>query len=60
MSWGDTVYYGLVKYFNKHSTTEEQRQFVKITFPSIIDLGLDIEALLPTDGIDISEQQKGK
>ncbi|XP_060606264.1 uncharacterized protein LOC132758593 [Ruditapes philippinarum] len=59
VNWGETVYYGLVKYFRKHATAEEQNQFVKITFPSIIDLALDIEALLPTDGIDISEQQKG-
>ncbi|XP_053404652.1 uncharacterized protein LOC123553897 [Mercenaria mercenaria] len=60
VNWGETVYYGLVKYFRKHATVEERRQFVKITFPSIIDLGLDIEALHPTDGIDINEQQKGE
>lgn len=57
--WGDTVYCGLVKYFQNHATTAENIQFVKKTFPSIIDLGLEVEALLPTDGIDINEQQKG-
>lgn len=60
LKWGETIYYGLVKYFQKHATADEKSQFVKITFPSIVELGLELEALLPTDGIDINEQQKGE
>lgn len=53
----ETVYIGLVNYFQKYATQDETEQFVKITFPSIIDFALEIETYLPTDGISISEQQ---
>ena len=60
VQWGSSIYYGLVKYLRKHASSEEREHFLKDTFPSIIELGLKIETLLPTEGIAISEQQKGK
>ncbi|KAL4219892.1 hypothetical protein ACF0H5_020304 [Mactra antiquata] len=60
LKWEETVFSGLVKYFNRHANQEETSQFLLVTFPSIIDLALDLEAHLPTDGIDIVEQQKGE
>ena len=60
INWGSSVFYGLVKYLRKHTSTEERGHFLKETFPAIIDLGLMIETLLPTEGIVISEQQKGR
>ena len=60
VSWGSSVYYGLVKYLRKHVTSEEREHFLKETFPSIIELALRIETLLPTEGIVISEQQSGE
>ena len=60
IQWGSSVFYGLVKYLRKHASSEEREHFLKETFPAIIDLGLMIETLLPTEGIVISEQQKGK
>ena len=58
--WGSSLYYGLVKYMKKHASEEERVHFLKKTFPTIIDLALKVERLLPTEGIVISEQQKGK
>ena len=58
--WGSSTYYGLVKYLRKHASNEDRDHFLKVTFPSIIELALKVETLLPTEGIVISEQQIGK
>ena len=55
--WSDTILSGLVKYFQKHR--DDVDHFLTHIFPGIIDLALEVESLLPTEGIPISFQQKG-
>lgn len=56
--WSDTVLSGLVKYFQKREE-EELDHFLSKTFPAILDLALEVETHLPTEGIAINCQQKG-
>ncbi|XP_052245457.1 uncharacterized protein LOC127854454 isoform X2 [Dreissena polymorpha] len=55
--WYKTLFAGLCKYFDQAAHVAELPTFLVETFPAIIDLALEIEILLPTEGISISSQQ---
>ena len=59
-SYGNCLLYGLVKYQRKYASAEDTARFLTVVLPTIIDLALKVETLLPTDGITICPQQKGE
>ncbi|KAK3092578.1 hypothetical protein FSP39_004576 [Pinctada imbricata] len=54
---GLTTLHGLVKFFKKYASNEEKRKFLQSTLPGIIDLVLELQNVLPPEGLAIARQQ---
>ncbi|KAL5004025.1 hypothetical protein ScPMuIL_017481 [Solemya velum] len=56
--FGNCLFYGLVKFLRKYASSEEKRQFLGTILPTIIDLSLQLEHVIPRDGLKYSRQQE--
>ena len=50
----------LQKFYKTVATEKEQKAFVEVILPSIVNRALDIEKLKPKQGLQYSTKQKGK
>lgn len=58
--FGNCLFYGLVKFLRKYASSEERSQFLRTTLPTIIDLTLQLEHVIPQDGLQYSRQQESE